>query len=166
MAVTRIGCVLSLCFLFLTIGCATGISRQARSKVTFYGSFKDLQRAPDEYLGEVVLFGGKIIENQVSKASSDLTVLHLSLDWLNRPLDGDRSEGRYLVRSDQFLDPAIYKKGALLTVVGRVEGSESRVIGKFDYVHPRVEAIEIKLWPRVGRGSSSVHFGIGIGTSF
>ncbi len=166
MAVTRIGYVLSLCFLFLAIGCATGISRQARSKVTFYGSFKDLQRAPDEYLGEVVLFGGKIIETQVSTASSEMKVLHLSLDWLNRPLDGDRSEGRYLVRSDQFLDPAIYKKGALLTVVGRVKGSESRTIGEFDYVYPRVEALEIKLWPRMGRSSSRVHFGIGIGNRF
>ena len=52
-----------LSLLLLLLGCASGISQQSRSQVTYDGSFSDLQKTPREYVGEVVLLGGKIIEN-------------------------------------------------------------------------------------------------------
>ena len=157
---------LSICLVLIIIGCATGISRQVRSQVTYNGPFAELQKAPDEHLGEIVILGGKIIETKGSETSSEITVLQLPLDRKDRPQEGDRSEGRYLVRSEQFLDPAIYQEGSLLTVVGRLSTSEVRSIGGFQYVYPLVEAIEIKLWPRTRQATPSIHFGVGVGTWF
>ncbi|NVM21379.1 MAG: Slp family lipoprotein [Desulfobacterales bacterium] len=162
MAKTRTVRLIGICLIFLMSGCATGISRQAHSRVTYSGSFAQLQTAPDDHMGEVVMLGGMIIETKGSPTASEITVLQLPLGRRDRPQEGDRSEGRYLIRSEQFLDPAIYQKGSQVTVVGRLRGSEVRSIGGFQYVYPLVEAIEIKLWPRARRISPSVHFGVGV----
>jgi outer membrane lipoprotein len=164
MAVTwTIRCV-AICLILVMFGCATGISRETRSQVTYKGTFGALQKAPDKHRGETVMLGGRVVETKGSQASSEITVLQLPLDTSNRPKDSDQSGGRYIVRTKQFLDPAIYQAGSLLTVVGRVTGSEVRSIGGFQYVYPLVEAIEIKPWPAKGRKSPSFHFGIGVGT--
>ena len=52
-------------------------------------------------------------ETHATSDSSEITVLELSLSQQDRPVDGAKSEGRYLVRSDQLLDPAICKKDTL-----------------------------------------------------
>lgn len=165
-ALKRVGSFLGIWLLLLSLGCAAGITRQVRSQVTYAGPFSDVQKAPDEYIGEIVIFGGKILNNQASQASSELTVLHLHADSRDWPKNDDQSEGRYLIQSDQFLDPAIYKKGNLLTVVGRLSGSEVRAIGGFDYVYPKLKAIEIKLWPNPGYNYPRFHIGIGVGKTF
>ena len=157
---------IGILLLLLSLGCATGISRQVRSQVTYDGPFLDVQRAPDKHAGEIVMFGGKILNNQASTAFSELTILQLRIDSRGRPKDGDQSDGRYLIQSDQFLDPAIYKKEALLTVAGRITGSEVRAIGGFDYDYPMLKAIEIKLWPEDDRNYPRFHIGIGVGKTF
>jgi outer membrane lipoprotein len=163
---TRITRLLGVWFVLLALGCASGVSGQARSEVTYRGSFVELQKAPEKYQGEVVMFGGKVIETKTEPSFSEIVVLQLPLGGNDRPEDTDRSEGRYLIRSDQFLDPAIYQKDGLLTVVGRFSGVEVRSIGGFQYTYPVVQAMEIKPWERREKTSPGVHFGIGVGTSF
>jgi outer membrane lipoprotein len=160
------GKILSILLITLSIGCATGISPKVRSQVTHTGTFSEVQKAPDSYIGKIVIFGGKILSSQASPSASELTVLHLRIDSRDRPKSGDQSEGRYIIQSDQFLDPAIYKKETLLTVAGSISGSEVRAIGGFEYVYPKLKAIEIKLWPKVDRIYPRFHIGIGVGKTF
>lgn len=162
----RSGIIIFICLTLLAIGCATGVSRQGRSRITFHGSFSDLQRNPDEHIGKIFLLGGKILEITASPAFSEITVLHLTLSRQERPLENGPSGGRYLLQSNQFLDPEIYKKGMSLTVLGRLTGAEIRAINGFNYKYPTGEILEIKLWPLNGRTSPNIHFGVGIGTWF
>lgn len=162
----RTGIIIVICAALLAVGCATGISRQGRSLVTFHGPFSELQRNPDKHTGEIFLAGGKILEITASPTFSEIKVLHLNLNRRERPSENGPSEGRYLLQSNRFLDPEIYKKGTLLTVLARLTGNEIRAIDGFDYKYPKGEIIEIKLWPPYGRTTPDVHFGIGIGTWF
>ena len=166
MAIKRTGTLFFILWVLIASGCSTGISQQSLSKVTYMGTFLELQAAPDKFVGEIVILGGKIIEVHVTSTSSELTVSQMPLDHANRPLTPDQSKGRFLIRSDQFLDPAIYKKEDYLSAVGIIKGSRTRPIGDFDYVYPLMEAIEIKLWPKDDLSPSRIHFGIGFGTSF
>ena len=166
MAIKQTKHILGIFLVMLVVGCAAGITQQSRSRVTFTGSFSELQKTPDSFIDEVVILGGKILEIQSSQTSSEVIVLQLPLGSNSRPVNSDQSKGRFLVRSDQFLDPAIFQKGRLLTVVGTLESSQARAIGGFKYVYPILEAIEIKLWPAESRTKPSFRFGIGIGTTF
>ena len=150
----------------LVMGCATGISQQSRSKVTYAGTFSDLQKTPDAYMGEVIMLGGKILETNISSTLSELTVLQLALGNNGHPVNLDQSDGRFLVQSKQFLDPEIYQKGMLLTLVGTLKGSKVRAIGDFHYVYPIAEPIEIRLWPKKIQTGPRFHFGLGVGSTF
>lgn len=148
------------------IGCATGISKQSRSQVTYHGTFSELQQQSQDLAGETVLFGGKIISTQNREGVTILTILHLPLDRRDRPQDNDRSEGRFLVFTDRFLDPAVYTNGYLVTAVGKLVSIEKRPIGELEYRYPKIEAQEIKLWKPDYNAAPRIRFGVGIGATF
>ena len=156
----------AVCAAFLLAGCAGGNSSQARSQVTFRGPFTQLQQYPDRHVGDVVLLGGRVLGTHSNRLFSEIGVLQLPLDWSGQPVDGDLSDGRFLIRSEAFFDPEIYKKGELLSVVGQVSGSELRRVGSYDYRYPIVRAIEIKHWPRWEGYFPGVIFSFGFGASF
>jgi len=158
--------ILGIFFIMIVMGCAAGISQQSRSKVTYAGSFSALQKTPDVYKGQVIMLGGRIIEAKASPPLSEIYVLQLALGSSGRPVDSDQSEGRFIVQTKQVLDPAVYQKDMLLTVVGTLKGSKVLSIGGFEYAYPFVEPIEIKLWPKEMQTQPIIHFGIGVGTSF
>lgn len=112
------------------------------------------------------MIGGRIIEVKTSPSLSEIFVLQLALDTGGRPVNPDQSEGRFIVQTKQFLDPAIYQKDMLLTVVGTLKGSKVESIGGLEYSYPLIELIEIKLWPKEMQTRPMIHFGIGVGTSF
>jgi outer membrane lipoprotein len=158
--------ILGIFFIMFVSGCTAWISQVSRSKVTYTGTFSTLQKTPDAYKGEVVMIGGRIIEVKTSPSLSEIFVLQLALDTGGRPVNPDQSEGRFIVQTKQFLDPAIYQKDILLTVVGTLKGSKVESIGGFEYSYPLIELIEIKLWPKEMQTRPMIHFGIGVGTSF
>jgi outer membrane lipoprotein len=161
--------ILKLWFLWpavILIACGSGISRQARDQVTYTGSFAEIQQAPAEHQGAVVLLGGRVIETLTREGATELVVLQLEIGSRDRPLDNDRSQGRFLVRSARFIDPAIFPPGTLITLVGRLQGAENRPIGEMPYTYPVIEPAELKKWPAGGDASPRFHFGIGIGTHF
>jgi outer membrane lipoprotein len=56
------------------------------------------------------MLGGRVLKTEARESSSEIVVLQLPLDSSNKPKDGDDSAGRFLIRSEQFLDPAIYQQ--------------------------------------------------------
>jgi outer membrane lipoprotein len=166
MAWRKTFCLVGIAGILLAPACTKGISKQARSWVTYSGSFSELQEKPGEYTGEVVLLGGKIIESRVNTEYSEITVLQLPLGGGDRPRLDDQSKGRFLIRSKQLLDPAVYTEGLAITVVAKLIGSEARKVGEFTYVYPVLDPMEIKLWPKDRGGEPSVHFGIGVFKGF
>ena len=166
MAWRKTFCLVGIAGILLAPACTKGISKQARSRVTYSGTFSELQEKPGKYTGEVVLLGGKIIETRVNTEYSEITVLQLPLSGGDRPRLEDQSKGRFLIRSKQLLDPAVYTEGLAITVVGKLIGSEARKVGEFTYIYPLLDPIEIKLWPKDRGGEPSVHFGIGVFKGF
>ena len=164
MIAKRTGISLVIMLLALSDACTTGVSKQTRSQVTYTGSFSTIQKDPGGHVGSVVMLGGKILETKASSTSSEIALVQLPLGRDGRPKEGDRSEGRFLLRAAQFLDPAIYYKGTLLTVVGRVSGSEVRPVGGSDYAYPVVESIEIKRWPERSQDGPGINLGVGVGS--
>ncbi len=160
------GWIGSVCILLALSACAGGISKQTQSQITYFGPFDVVQQQPEKYRGETVMWGGKVINAVPGEESTELVVLQLGLSSQNRPQDNDQSNGRFIVRSSRFLDPAVYPQGTLVTVVGPVKGAETRPIGQMAYRYPVMDVIEIKKWQPSSSSYPRFQFGIGVGTHF
>jgi outer membrane lipoprotein len=158
--------VLILGLVLILAGCAGGISKEAQSQISYFGPFDQVQKAPERYQGETVMWGGKVITTKAKNDTTEIIVLQLGLGNQHRPQDNDKSQGRFIIHSSQFLDPAIYPKGTLVTVVGSVTGTALRSIGEMQYRYPVIDVAEIKKWKPGEDASPRIHFGIGIGTHF
>ncbi len=154
---------------FLLISCGPKIiPDDLDAKIDPFVSFQDLLKNPENYIGKHVLLGGEIIETHVSKDHSEIELLQKPLDARKSPRLTDDSLGRFYISDSSFLDPAIYKSGRRITVVGIVQGSQSRKIGGAERTYPLLERRHLHLWPPESRYSSGSgpRFSIGLGAIF
>lgn len=163
----RIGAAIGLSVFLLGLsGCVSGVSDYSRAMVTYQGTFPGLQSAPDQHRGQVAMLGGRIVETTPSTAGTEIMVLQLPLAGRDKPALDQPSEGRFLIVSPDFLDPAVYSKLALITVVGEVTGHVERLVGDYSYTLPVLKPIEIKQWSTNdwGGGGPAVQVGVGAGS--
>ncbi len=160
----RLGAVLASWLLLLA--CATGISSQSKALVDYGGPFDPLSQNPDGFNGKVVLVGGRILEVTTGSTISEVTVLQHPLDAASdRPKAEKGSSGRFIIETESFLDPEVYRRSYYITVVGRVVGKSEQQVGGHSITLPRIEPMETKLWiPSAGSSGPGVSFGVGVGS--
>jgi outer membrane lipoprotein len=153
---------------FMLIGCAHVISKEALREVDPNATFAQVSKTPDAYKGKTVLFGGDIIEAKNLPDKTQIVVLQRPLNRQGQPAAGDVSEGRFIIQTQGFLDPAIYGPGRKITVAGKVVGKDMRPLGEIQYTYPIIEKRELYLWPEEKPSSTepAVHVGFGIGVGF
>lgn len=100
-----------------------------------------------EAVGAIVRWGGTIAAVEPQKDRTCFQVVGHALDASSRPLADDRSVGRFLACRAGFYDPQVFAEGREITISGRIDGEETRLIGEYEYRHPRVAADVIYLWP-------------------
>ena len=111
-----------LCIVLAGLAACAPVSQEIRREAEASPPFADIQKNPDRFKGSVVVWGGLIIETENLKDSTVLKVMQTALDFQKRPADLDRSEGRFIVVVDRFLDPDLFKKGREVTVGGEIVG--------------------------------------------
>ncbi len=165
---TGIRCLPIALALLVIGGCATPFTQEGLRQTEPRIRFEDLARDPVAHRGRVVLVGGDIIAVENRSGESLLAVLQKSLDARHRPADEDVSQGRFLIRVAGFLDPAIYRHGRKVTVLGPVLGWEVRPLGEIQYTYPVIGRQEMQLWPlETGYPPGPQwHIGIGFGLGF
>jgi outer membrane lipoprotein len=136
------------CACLLVLSCSP-FSRQALDQVDLTLPFPEIQKAPQKYMNKNVLWGGQIIETSVKKDATFISVIDKPLDYDKRPVSGDASDGRFIIRCPGFLDPAVYKPGRDVSVIGTIIGTEVRPVGELQYTYPVVESRQIHLWERL-----------------
>lgn len=148
-----------------SFGCGPKIPREIEDRVSWKGDFKTLQAEPEAFIDEFVILGGRIVRTENFEDHSEITVVQFPTDRSNRPQPEKPSGGRFLVRSDAFADPAIHAPGKLITVAGRVAGSETRAIGDYPYEHPIIQG-DVWVWEPGTSRTPRIQFGVGIGKTF
>lgn len=97
--------------------------------------------------GAAVRWGGEIIRVEPGASSTCFEILARDLDASARPIVRDPAGGRFIACLPGFSDPAEYKPGRLVTVIGKVSGFERAKVGEFDYNYAHVDARALHLWP-------------------
>jgi outer membrane lipoprotein len=129
-------------------GCAHTISKAFREQAFIPVDFRELAEKPEAYKGQQVILGGYVLEVVNEPGETFLNILQAPLDSRERPKSEDLSEGRFLIRTKQFLDPEIFSEGRRVTVGGRVAGVQTEPIGNGLYRYPVIEAEELHLLPK------------------
>lgn len=128
-----------------TSGCAV-VSKDLRTQADPYLSFEQVSANPGQYSGEIVIWGGYIIENQPGQEESRLIILQAPLTWQQKPKSKDLSAGRFIARQNTFLDPEIYSQHRGVTVAGKVT-ERTQILEKDPYgPYPVIQIKEIHLW--------------------
>lgn len=157
------------CRLFFTLallislaGCAPHpFSQEMLDKVDRTISFPELLKDPERYKDAWVMFAGMIIVSRNTQEGSYIEVLQKPMDSDGRPLQTDATGGRFIVRSDTFLDAAVYHKGRLITVIAQVIGKKEQPLDEIQYQYPLLVAKTLHLW----EPSPGPRFFFGLGVS-
>lgn len=131
----------------MLLGC-TVISRPVMRDAETGVTFAQLLADTDRYRGQTVILGGHIIAVRNAARETVMVVLQTPLGSGQEPRPPDRSEGRFMLHAQGFLDPEVYAKGRTITVAGRVMGRTREAVGQEPYDYPTLEVREIHLWAR------------------
>jgi outer membrane lipoprotein len=128
-------------------------------------TFEQVLRDPSSHIGSYLLVGGIIVASHVIDGKgSELEIVQVPINNRGRITSTDRSAGRFIALDEKFRDPAVYRPGRLITLVGQVAGSRKGRIDEVDYLYPVLTVSELRLWsPEDYPGSSRLRFGVGIG---
>jgi outer membrane lipoprotein len=134
--------------LALLAGCATAFPDEVMRTVDTRITADVLRAAPDAHKGARVIVGGEILATQPRPGDTEMELLTRRLLDDDSPERSDRSPGRVLLRTKDFLDPAVYAPGRRVSVIGQVGGAEERKVGEVAYRYPVIVVERIRLWPR------------------
>lgn len=134
----------------ITLACAAMLAACATSPKPLQGQFAAVQ--PEQAVasgsaGELVRWGGRIVEVRTEKLNSCFEIVGAPLDSSGRPRKVDSSTGRFIACRTGFYEPQVFAPGRELTISGHIESFETRKVGEYDYRYPRVAADVVFLWP-------------------
>ena len=141
-------CLRLVVLALLVGGCATAFPESVMRTVDTRIVADELVRQPDAVKGARVILGGDILAVQPRPGLTEIELLTRRLRGDDSPERSDRSPGRALLHTTEFLDPAVYAAGRRVTVIGEVSGAEERKIGEVPYRYPVIRVERIRLWPR------------------
>ena len=110
-------------------------------------SYSQATRNIGQFKEAPVRWGGVVIDVENEQNFSLVQVLYYPLGSWGRPKTDDPNEGRFLIKSSDFLDPAVYKKDTEITVAGTLKGDIERKVGNKTLRMPLISSTVIHLWP-------------------
>ena len=125
-------------------GCSV-VSKNVREQAADV-TFSELKEDPAAYAGRTVILGGYVASVENTETRTRLMLLQAPLYFQDQPQSREASQGRFLVLTEDFLDPMVYEKGRKVTVGGTLLGETTEKVGDYAYPMPEIKAAEIHLW--------------------
>lgn len=144
----RIARVLAVALALPLGGCISAFPDEVMQGVDRALTVAELRAAPPgSHVNRRAIVAGEVIETRPGTGMTEIELLSRRLRIDDSPEPSDRSDGRVLLRSRSFLDPAVFAPGRRITAVGTVTGAEERRLGDLAYMYPVIESERIRLWP-------------------
>ncbi len=146
-------------------GCARPFPSRITDQVDRRITYADLSKDPEGYKGKWVMFGGVIAGSRTEKdGRTYLEVVQKPVDREGRPYyRTDESGGRFMAVSNEFMDPAIYRRGRMITVVGEVVGQSIKPLDQLTYRYPVLAVQALHLWEPSYDYGPRYSIGVGVG---
>ena len=122
------------------------ISKQLRAEADKTLTFPQVFQNPDAYKGKIVIWGGEVVEAINQKDGTTLiVVLQRPLDWTEEPTF-KRSEGRFIILVEGYVDPYVFRRRRRITVAGEIQGRKVMRLGELEYPYPLLLSKQVYLW--------------------
>ncbi len=135
----------------LLLGACSNLPTAIKDAPSTEVQLQDVQNNIEAYKGSSVRWGGTIVQVENDEDASWIHVLYYPLKGYGRPRLNRSSQGRFLMHSEKFLDPAVYAKGTQITVAGVLTGDTERMIGKKTLKLPVINVSHDYIWPTYSR---------------
>jgi outer membrane lipoprotein len=145
----------------LALSACVGLPSAVRDVPVKDVSYGEASEHPERYKDVAVRWGGVIIDVDNEENATLVQVLSYPLNFYGRPQLTKPSEGRFVIKSSEFLDPAVYAKDREITVAGALEGDIQRMIGKKAVQLPLISSTAIYLWPVYQNSPYGYGYGFG-----
>jgi len=123
------------------------------------------------HTGELVRWGGTLVEARNLRDSTELEIVGLPLDRCGVPRTGESPIGRFIAVVPGYLETAQYRRDRLVTATGMITGTREGTVGDAPYRFPVLSNGQVRLWPEAPPGGSGpgrvrpwVSIGIGGGS--
>lgn len=138
---------------YLIVALTVGLAACAPTKPTVHNAgtasphFQQVLNNVTPYQGETIRWGGAVAELRNYKDYAEVTMVQFPLTRFGKPISTEKSAGRFVVRSEQFLDPLVYEKGALVTFIGQVAPATQVKVDEKTLMLPVVQMSDSHTWP-------------------
>jgi len=139
-------CLLSFCLL---LAACSNLPPAIENPPLYNISYSEAARSIAHYKDAPVRWGGIVIDVENEQNFSLIQILYYPLNSYGRPQLDKPSGGRFLIKSPEFLDPAVYTKDTEITVAGTLKGEIERAVGNKTLRLPLISTTVIHLWPTV-----------------
>lgn len=144
--------VLVIVMLTLTACAATNPSIYAKPSNDI--SYEQVVQNIEAYQGQTVRWGGMIAQVANYEDFSELTIVQFPLTRYGIPITTEKSAGRFIVRSEGFLEPMIYSPEKRLTIIGAVKTLQLQKVGQKMLTVPMISIEGSHVWPQADAESS------------
>lgn len=96
---------------------------------------------------QTVRWGGTIVDvTNTEDNKTRVEIVSRPLQRSGRPINDDRTDGRFIAEFNEFLDPEIYTTGRDLSVIGTVADTVEGRIGNTSYRFPLLQVTNYRYW--------------------
>jgi outer membrane lipoprotein len=133
--------------LMLLSACSAHIPPEIREPPVGSPGIGEVRDKADAYMSQKVRWGGVILQTENRQDSSWVTIVSFPLDADGEPQVSDQSNGRFIARFDEFVEPMVFSAEREITVVGTLLATETQEVGEFAYEYPVVAVDHHYIWP-------------------
>jgi outer membrane lipoprotein len=120
-------------------------------------SYEQVVQNVEIYQGQIVRWGGMIGQVANYENFSELTIVQFPLTRHGVPISTEPSAGRFIVRSEHFLDPLIYSPDKLVTIIGTVMTLQLQKVDQKMLALPLIAVDDSHVWPQNNPASSRTY---------
>lgn len=135
-------------------GCAPVISKSYLRESPPEVSFKTLREKPDEFRGNLYVFGGVIVRSSLTQEGLLIEAMHVPVDRRGYFENRGRSRGRFLgiiPPNGTVPDPEVFRRGRRITIAGEFLGLRQGRIDEAEYTYPVFRIKDVHLWKKERR---------------
>ena len=133
--------------LMLLSACGTRIPPEIKESPGDSPGIGQVRDMADAYISQKVRWGGVILQTENRQDSSWVTIVSFPVDKDGEPQVSDQSNGRFIARFEEFVEPLVFSAGREITVVGTLLATETQEVGEFAYEYPVVKVDHHYIWP-------------------